>query len=97
MITTARSAGLPFSFRISLHALTHVSTPLLLKRGVMSLFYRVSREHSHRYAVEFRWNNRGINDGQRMEVAIEMRLAGFHFCCVPSSSSDKFGHHFSRT
>ena len=45
----------------------------LLKRGVMGSFHHVSREHLHRYATEFefRWNNRGINDGQRMEVAIE--------------------------
>src|SRR5688572_17062174 len=46
----------------------------LLKRGVMGSFHHVSREHLHRYAgeFEFRWNNRTLNDGQRMEVAIEM-------------------------
>jgi transposase-like protein len=45
----------------------------LIKRGVMGSFHSVSREHLHRYADEFafRWNNRGITDGQRMEVAIE--------------------------
>jgi transposase-like protein len=45
----------------------------LLKRGVMGSFHHVSREHLHRYATEFefRWNNRGISDGERMEVAVE--------------------------
>lgn len=45
----------------------------LLKRGVMGSFHHVSREHLARYASEFdfRWNNRGITDGERMEVAIE--------------------------
>jgi transposase-like protein len=45
----------------------------LLKRGVMGSFHHVSREHLHRYASEFsfRWNNRKLEDGQRMEVAIE--------------------------
>jgi transposase-like protein len=45
----------------------------LLKRGVMGSFHHVSREHLPKYADEFsfRWNNRGITDGQRMEVAIE--------------------------
>ncbi len=45
----------------------------LIKRGVYGSFHHVSREHLHRYAheFEFRWNNRKITDGQRMEVAIE--------------------------
>lgn len=45
----------------------------LLKRGVMGSFHHVSREHLHRYTSEFqfRWNNRSIEDGERMEVAIE--------------------------
>lgn len=45
----------------------------LLKRGVMGSFHHVSREHLHRYADEFtfRWNNRKVTDGERMEVAIE--------------------------
>lgn len=46
----------------------------LLKRGVMGSFHHVSPEHLHRYATEFsfRWNHRKIEDGQRMEAAIEM-------------------------
>jgi transposase-like protein len=45
----------------------------LLKRGVMGSFHHVSREHLHRYATEFefRWNNRGVKDGARMEVLVE--------------------------
>lgn len=46
----------------------------LIKRGIVGSFHHVSREHLHRYAVEFefRWNHRRLNDGQRMEVALEM-------------------------
>lgn len=45
----------------------------LIKRGIYGAFHHVSREHLHRYATEFefRWNNRKITDGERMEVAIE--------------------------
>jgi transposase-like protein len=44
----------------------------LLKRGIIGSFHHVSREHLHRYATEFefRWNNRKVADGKRMEVAI---------------------------
>ncbi len=58
-------------------SVAHVNTAesffSLLKRGVMGSFHHVSREHLHRYADEFsfRWNNRTITDGQRMEAAIE--------------------------
>jgi transposase-like protein len=58
-------------------SVAHVNTAesffSLLKRGVMGSFHHVSREHLHRYATEFtfRWNNRGITDGERMEVAID--------------------------
>lgn len=57
-------------------SVTHVNTCesffSLLKRGVMGSFHHVSREHLQRYANEFqfRWNNRGVKDGERMEVAI---------------------------
>jgi transposase-like protein len=45
----------------------------LLKRGVYGSFHHVSREHLARYAheFEFRWNTRGMTDGERLEVAIE--------------------------
>jgi len=44
----------------------------LLKRGVHGAWHSVSREHLHRYANEFafRWNTRGLTDGERMETAI---------------------------
>jgi transposase-like protein len=58
-------------------SVAHVNTAesffSLIKRGVVGSFHHVSREHLHRYATEFqfRWNNRNITDGQRMEVAVE--------------------------
>lgn len=45
----------------------------LLRRGIIGSFHHVSTHHLHRYGseFEFRWNHRGITDGQRTEVAIE--------------------------
>ena len=44
----------------------------LLKRGVHGAWHCVSREHLHRYVNEFafRWNTRGLTDGERMETAV---------------------------
>lgn len=44
----------------------------LLKRGVYGSWHHVSREHLPKYANEFafRWNTRGMTDGERMEAAI---------------------------
>jgi transposase-like protein len=55
------------------HVNTAESFFSLIKRGIVGSFHHVSREHLHRYASEFqfRWNNRNITDGERMEVAIE--------------------------
>ena len=46
----------------------------LLKRGVYGSWHHVSREHLPKYANEFafRWNTRGLTDGERMETAIGM-------------------------
>lgn len=46
----------------------------LLKRGVFGSWHHVSREHLHRYANEFafRWNHRGITDGERMAKFMPM-------------------------
>jgi transposase-like protein len=46
----------------------------LLKRGVYGAWHHVSREHLPKYANEFafRWNTRGLTDGERMETAIGM-------------------------
>jgi transposase-like protein len=49
----------------------------LLKRGVYGTFHHISKKHLHRYCseFEFRWNHRGIEDGERMETALK-RTAG---------------------
>ena len=45
----------------------------LLKRGVYGTFHSVSRWHLHRYVSEFafRWNTRTLEDGARMQRAIQ--------------------------
>jgi len=45
----------------------------LLKRGVDGTFHHVSKKHLHRYLSEFdfRYNNRGISDSDRREVALQ--------------------------
>lgn len=45
----------------------------LLKRGVYGTFHHVSKMHLHRYCdeFEFRWNHRGVMDGERMESALK--------------------------
>jgi hypothetical protein len=45
----------------------------LLKRGIMGTFHCVSKEHLHRYCDEFsfRWNNRRLNDGERLVAAVK--------------------------
>jgi transposase-like protein len=44
-----------------------------VKRSVIGVFHRVSREHLHRYMTEaeFRWNARKITDGTRTASAIK--------------------------
>jgi transposase-like protein len=44
----------------------------LFKRGLHGTFHAVSRQHLHRYAEEFafRWDNRKVNDGERVIRAI---------------------------
>jgi transposase-like protein len=45
----------------------------LLKRGIMGSFHHVSKQHLHRYLNEFdfRYNARGISDGERTLLAIK--------------------------
>ena len=44
----------------------------LLKRGVYGTFHSVSKRHLHRYVAEFeyRYNTRGMDDGERTALAI---------------------------
>jgi hypothetical protein len=45
----------------------------LLKRGVYGSFHHVSKEHLPRYCDEFsfRWNNRGLNSGERFVLGLQ--------------------------
>jgi len=44
----------------------------ILKRGVYGIWHNVSPEHLHRYvaSAEFRYNTRGVSDGERVKRAI---------------------------
>ena len=52
---------------------TAESSFAILKRGIMGIYHSVSKEHLHRYVGEFdfRWNARGMNDGDRTVMAIQ--------------------------
>ena len=45
----------------------------LLKRGITGIYHCVSKEHLHRYLGEFdfRYNNRRLNDGERLVAAVK--------------------------
>ena len=45
----------------------------ILKRGIFGVYHSVSRRHLHRYLseFEFRYNNRAMNDGDRIVLAIQ--------------------------
>jgi transposase-like protein len=59
--------------RGNVHTNTIESSFSLLKRGLIGTFHAVSKEHLHRYVAEFdfKWNTRRVNDGQRVEFAIQ--------------------------
>jgi transposase-like protein len=58
-------------------SVAHVNTAesffSLLKRGVIGSWHHVSREHLPKYANEFgfRWTNRKMSDGERMQKAVK--------------------------
>jgi transposase-like protein len=55
------------------HVNTCESFFALLKRGIYGTFHAVSKKHLHRYCDEFgfRWDTRGLNDGERISAAIK--------------------------
>lgn len=44
----------------------------LVKRGITGIYHNVSKKHLHRYIwqFDFLWNNRGLNDGERISAVI---------------------------
>jgi hypothetical protein len=44
----------------------------LVKRSLNGIYHAVSKEHLHRYMaeIEFRYNNRKLEDGERIQAAI---------------------------
>lgn len=44
----------------------------VVKRGIVGIYHNVSKKHLHRYIwqFDFMWNNRELNDGERMVLAI---------------------------
>jgi hypothetical protein len=58
--------------RGDVHTNTAESSFALIKRGLMGIYHSVSREHLHRYLwqFDFLWNNRELNDGERIALAI---------------------------
>jgi len=64
----------------------------LLKRGVCGTFHHVSKTHLPRYCAEFefRWNHRGVQDGERMEAAI--RKAGGKRLIYKEPAQPNAGH-----
>jgi transposase-like protein len=55
------------------HVNTAESFNALLKRGHYGIFHQLSKKHLHRYCseFEFRWNRRGMTDGERMVSALK--------------------------
>jgi len=58
--------------RGDVHTNTAESSFALIKRGIHGIYHNVSREYLHRYLwqFDFVWNNRGLNDGERIVAAI---------------------------
>jgi hypothetical protein len=58
--------------RGEVHTNTAESSFALLKRGIHGIYHSVSREYLQRYVwhADFLWNNRKLNDGERITNAI---------------------------
>jgi transposase-like protein len=54
------------------HTNTAESSFALVKRGIVGVYHNVSKEYLHRYIwqVDFMWNGRKLNDGERTVLAI---------------------------
>jgi len=59
--------------RDDIYTNTAESSFALMKRGIMGIYHNVSKEHLHRYLwqFDFIWNNRYMNDGERIELMIK--------------------------
>lgn len=58
---------------LTVHTNTAESFFALVKRGHYGVYHQMSKRHLMRYCVEFnfRWNHRGVSDGERMVEAIK--------------------------
>ena len=58
--------------RGDVHCNTAESSFALVNRGINGIYHNVSKKHLHRYIwqFDFLWNNRELNDGERMVLAI---------------------------
>ena len=58
--------------RGDVHTNTAESSHSLVKRGIVGIYYNISREYLHRYLwqFDFLWNNRELNDGERTIAGI---------------------------
>ena len=59
--------------RGDVHTNTAESSHALLKRSIVGIYHNVSTEHLHRYLwqADFLWNNRKMNDGERIVEVIK--------------------------
>jgi len=59
--------------RGDVHTNTAESSFALLKRGIHGIYHNVSRQYLQRYVwhADFLWNNRKLNDGERITTAIK--------------------------
>jgi transposase-like protein len=59
--------------RGAVHTNTIESSFALIKRGIIGTYHNVSKEYLHRYLwqFDFMWNNRQLNDGERIVATIK--------------------------